>query len=459
MRYLHLTGLFLLAFGRPQAQPLPGLSSSNYAGIYRVLQNPSAAAASPYRYQVVLAAGLSTVNPTLFRYFNSNDYFAVLRLPYSNQLARDLRGVGSVTDAPATTSWSEIMGPSLLLRLGKAQAVALHTRLRSYLTGSSLPEPLAEAYRRGLYSRRLQPAAGSFDVRLANESYAEAGLTYGLQVFDGEWHRLRLGVTVRRLVAAQRRALTASGRFDLRDNAGTPEKTLVLQDVAFTSAFTAPRQPFRLSGDDLGHGWAYDLGATYEVGARTADRRHRSRAGLEDRRPAYVLRMAGALLNHGTLRYPAPTVRFGRFSQEVTSDELERFGNAPLNYLNARASGTSLATSETVRLPRTLHLEADLRLTPSLYVNALRVQHLGGQAVFPSHLVLTPRFEDEDSEVAVPVSVVGPDAKVAVGIAARLGPITVGLSDLSRFLNRNAENRSTVVWLGLSAWKLQSVKK
>ncbi|WP_266368997.1 DUF5723 family protein [Tellurirhabdus rosea] len=459
MRHSHLI-CFLFLFFSPllKAQPLPGLSSSNYGGLYRVLQNPSAAAGSRYRYHLIPAAGISTVNPTLFRYFNSNDYFGQLRLPYSDQLARDLRGIGSVTNAPATNGWSELIGPSVLVSLGRAHAIAVHTRIRSYLTGSSLPEPLTNAYRRGLYSRVLQPAEGSFDFNLANESYAEAGLTYGLQVFNGELHRLRIGGTLRRIVAAQRRTLTAAGQYAIQTNAGTNEKTLSIQNAAFMSQSSVPRQGFRLSGDDLGTGWAYDLGATYEIGYQTSDRRNRSAAGLDDLRPAYILRLSAALLNNGQIDYRSGTSQSGSFSQDFNQDELDRFGNAPLEYLASRSNSTGQYLAETVNLPRTMHLEADLRLSPAFYVNALRVQNLGGREVYPSQLIITPRFEDEDSEIALPVSFIGPDNRVAVGLSARLGPIAVGMSDLNHFFNRSAENRSTVFWLGISAWKLQSVK-
>ncbi|WP_234736532.1 DUF5723 family protein [Tellurirhabdus bombi] len=449
-----LTLLTSFAFSA-QAQFVPGLSSSNYGGLYRVLQNPSAAAGSRYRFQIIPAAGMATINPVVFKYLVSDDYMGTLRLPYSNQLARDLRAVGSLTDAPNTNSYSELIGPSALIRFGGVHGLALHTRMRNYVYGTSLPEPLTEAYRRGLGSRVLQPASGNFAFNLTNESYAEAGLTYGLVVFDGQLHRLRIGATGRRIVGAQRQSLNAAGGYAIRDVAGADEKALDFINAQYLGSYTVARQSFSLSGG-YGTGWAYDLGATYEIGYNRSGKTFDPHTTYTDDRPAYLLRLSASVMNGGSIKYPGSQAFAGSLSQSMNQETLDAFGNNPVDYLVANSTLPPRPSAEgatTVSLQRQLHLEADLRVMPAIYINAIKTTSItDGPKPLPDLFIITPRFEDEDAELAFPVSIIGEDKKVAVGMSARLGPISLGMSDLNHFINKKAENRSTLFWVGLSFW-------
>jgi len=441
----------LLACGSAFAQFPPGLTSSNYGGIYRVLQNPSAVAGSRYRYQFIPAALITTINPTAFRYLNSNDYVYTARLPYSNQLARDLRSVGSL-DGPRTQTVTDLIGPSFLLSLGRAGGLAVHTRLRSSLYGRGLPKSLTDAYRLGLYSRALQSADGPLDINLSHDSHLEAGLTYGLVLFDASWQRLKVGATVRRIVGAQRQTLNAQGTYRVRPDA----QALDLQNVLYVAEYTAARQGFqlqRVTGSDYGQGWAYDLGATYEIGRRTTGRSYNTETPMNDPRPAYILRLSAALLNGGDVRYPDGTIITGRLNRTLNQDELERFGDAPTDYLpNLAGSRSGVFQPGQSPLPRQVHLEADLRVARSFYVNALTVRQTGEFRPMNDFYVITPRFEDEDAEVALPISLIGPEQRVAVGASIRLGPIAFGFSDLNHFFDKGGRSRSSLFWVGVSGW-------
>ncbi|GAB3894745.1 hypothetical protein GCM10028803_10180 [Larkinella knui] len=440
------------------AQYQPGLVSSNYGGIHRMLQNPSSIAGSRYKFQVIAFTGTSSVN-SLYTKYIAKGFFQSIQLPYSQGLSLPLRTLGSITDAPRTTSYSEILGPSVLLNVDGNQTLALHTRLKSYLYGSSLPENLTEAYRNRLFYKNLQPSSGSFDFNLAHNSYGEIGLTYGLQVFDGHWHRLNVGATVRRIVGAQMTYLDARGNYAIRQTNGDVDKTLAITNLNYRLGQTTPRKDFGLSSvfsSAYGSGWGYDLGATYEIGRRTTGRGYNSDTPMKDPRPAYWLRLSAALMNGGSIKYPTGQVVTGSGQLTFQQEELEKFGDAPTDYLTVKSDNSPQKYSPgKVALPRMLHLEADMRLVPSFYVNGLLMNNLSSAArvQMPNMLIITPRFEDEDVEFGLPISILGPDNRVAVGMSTRLGPITLGFSDMGRLFSKKGDNRSSLAWIGLSVWK------
>lgn len=457
MKFIRLIATVLPLFASTFvfAQYQPGLMSSNYGGIYRMLQNPSSLGGSRYRYQVVIA-GNNTVNPYVFRYINTDDFLGMVRLPYSSNLRRDLRSFGSLTNAPNHNAYGEFIGPSLLVGFGKSHTIAVHTRLRSYLYGGSLPEPLTTAFRIALGARRLQPASGPLNLDMRQESYGELGFSYGLQVFDFDLHRLKAGATVRRIAGARRQFMVAQGNYVIRTTPNSTEKTLELQNVSFEQGSTAPGQNFTLSdvfSGEAGSGWGYDLGVTYELGRRTSGRGYNSDTPTADPRPAYLLRLSASLMNGGRIAYPAGQSVSGRYaSLSFDQERFETFGDAPGQFLpNQGATQVRTGTIEatTVALPRALHLEADLRLARSLYVNAISMRNLTSQVQLPDMLILTPRFEDEDMEFALPVTIL--NDKTAVGLSLRVGPVAFGVSDL-RIFSKNGDNRSAQLWLGLSVW-------
>ncbi|GAB3333207.1 hypothetical protein GCM10027299_40450 [Larkinella ripae] len=440
------------------AQYHPGLVSSNYGGIHRMLQNPSSIAGSRYKFQFVAFTGHSSVN-SLYTKYVAKGLFQTIQLPYSRGLSLPLRTVGSITNAPRTTAYSEILGPSFLINVDGNQTIALHTRMKSYLYGSALPENLTEAYRNRLFYRNLQPSSGNFDFGLAHNSYGEVGLTYGLQVFDGHWHRLKIGATIRRIVGAQLSYLNARGNYAILQNNGDVEKTLALTNLDYELGQTTARKDFSLGSvfsSAYGSGWGYDFGATYEIGKRTTGRGYNSQTPTKDPRPAYWLRLSAALMNGGSISYPAGQAVTGSGPLTFNQPELEQLGNAPMDYLTAKSDNSSQSYEPgKVALPRMLHLEADMRLARSFYVNGLSMNNLtsGATVRMPNMLIITPRFEDEDVEFGLPVSIIGPDSRVAVGMSTRLGPIHLGFSDMRRLFSKKGENRSSLVWIGFSVWK------
>ncbi|GAA4411885.1 hypothetical protein GCM10023187_38310 [Nibrella viscosa] len=450
----------LLATAATQAQHMPGLMGSNYGGVYRILQNPSAVAGSRYRYQVVGTIGSSITN-RYFRQMATNDFLHIIRIPYSDKLYRDLQSIGSLTEAPRHTVTSEIIGPSVLFSPDRRQAFALHTRMQSFVYGQALPLPLTRAYGYGLYDRRVTPGSGALNATIAQQQYAEVGLTYGLRVFEGKWHRLSVGATGRRLFGGVYRQLQLTGNYRIQQDV-TDEKSLVLDRFQYVLNSTAPRQEFQLSAPGYGTGWAFDAGVTYEIGKEISGRAYNAETPFADLRPAYLLRLSAAVMNSGSLRFSGSQSRelSGNSTRTVLfQKDLDRLGDDIVSQFPTVAPG---APSErpggamTIELPGMLHLEADLRLARSFYLNGTYLKNMsavsGSTASMPDRLIVTPRFEDADAEVAFPVSIIDGNQRVAVGMSARVGPLALGFSNLTSMLHKNGDHRGTYAWVGLSFW-------
>ncbi len=437
------------------AQHLPGLMSSNYGGICRMLQNPSAVAGSRYRYQVVIAAN-SSVSANYFRRPFSRDFLHLGLVPYQNDLDRDLRSIGSLTEAPRHAVYTEVIGPSLLFSPDRRQSVALHTRLRSYAWGEGFPLALTNAYGNQLFSKKVDPATGSFTGTIQQLQHAEVGLTYGLRVFEGKWHRLSAGATGRRLFGGSYRSLQLSGQYAILPKNAAGENTITLNNVNLDMTTTAP-QP---NAGNTGAGWAIDFGATYEIGKRITGRNYNADAPFADPRPAYLLRLSASVLNTGSVNLPAGTRTTGKSVQKtLTQADLDRIGNNPVDQLPSLV--TAQTSPETVarrqELPRLLNVEADLRLGRGFFMNGLLQRNLTDGPAYPTpnQTIITPRFEDEDTEFALPVSIIEGNERVAIGASVRLGPVTIGANDLIGILNKNGNHRASAVWLGLSIWGWQ----
>jgi Family of unknown function (DUF5723) len=436
-------------------QHLPGLMSSNYGGIYRALQNPSAVAGSRYKYQVVVGVN-SSVNSNYFLRPFSRDLLHLGLVPYQNDINRDLRSVGSLTDAPRHAIYTEVIGPSVLFSPDRRQSFALHTRVRSYGWGAGFPTDLTNAYGYRLISPKVVPTSGQFSGTIEQLQHAEVGITYGLRVFEGKWHRLSLGATGRRLFGGSYRSLQLSSQYAILPKNTSNESPISLTNLALDLTTTAP-QP---NVGNTGAGWAIDYGFTYEIGKRITGRNYNAEAPFADPRPAYLVRLSASVLNTGSINLPIGTRTTGTNSQKtLTQADLERIGNNPITQLPTLT--TAPKTTETLarqqELPRLLNVEADLRLGRGFFLNGLLQRNLtdGPNYATPNQTIITARFEDEDTEFALPVSIIEGNERVAVGASVRLGPMSVGLNDLVGLLNKSGSHRASAVWLGVSVWGWQ----
>jgi hypothetical protein len=477
-RYLWLVGGLAAAAAPARAQQVPGLVSSNYGGLYRATYNPATLGGSRYRWQLNLATPGSTINGRYFNFLGKNSLFYPLLAPHTtDELYGRSRTMGSVTQADPLHLVSDIRWPSLLVSPGRRHGLALQLRSRGYVQGETLPAGIRTLYTKRLDSPATPVEEGTWgDFRLLQQSFSEVSLSYGLLLLDLTAHKLRAGGTAKKIVGARVAYLrgTVAG-YQIRPTGKQPdEKELVLNEFSYESGYSHPNQPLNLRAltnpQQYAQGWGYDLGISYELGAVWEKGKIDN-----DARPGYLLRLAASLTDLGAIRYHTADSRVasGRQSRAVIGQStLETIADGSADGFMSVFPGQSVGTlAGEAQLPAALHLEADLQLFRSFFINASQTRRYGTPTgpldlLQPNVLTLTARFEGEDNDIAFPVSFIEGNTRPALGLAARFGPIFAGFSHFSGLLNRwpgppdgVVRIRSSYAYVGFSVWKLKKKKQ
>ncbi|SEJ58160.1 hypothetical protein SAMN04487995_5440 [Dyadobacter koreensis] len=453
------------------AQQIPGLVASNYGGLYRATENPSAIAGSRYKFQVNLGTIGSSINHRYFVFLGKNSLFYPLLAPHSkDELYGRSRTMGSLTDKDPIYLASEIRWPSAMFSIGKYQGVAFQLRTRGFVQGNNVPDDI-----RNLYFKRLDTGMdevarqewGNFN--LVQQSFSELSASYGVQILDLEAHKLRIGTTVKRIFGARIGYVTGSvNDFQVsRVAPGTDENQLILNEFSYESGYSQSNQKMKLgnlfNSDKYAAGWAYDLGATYELG----DYWHNEDEAF-DQSPTYLLRLAASLTDIGSIKYKTNNSRVVSGYQEqavIGQKELEIIGNEGADGLMNLYPETSDTTfSKNVRLPQAMHLEADIQLVKGFFVTLAQTKRFKPRTDNPLDLTqpnvftITPRFEDEDSDFAFPISFISGNKRVSLGAMAHFGPFFIGFSNINGLVKKGGA-RGSMAYLGFSVWKLKGWKK
>lgn len=457
------------------AQQIPGLAVSNYGGLYRATQNPSVLAGSRYKWQINLITAGSTVNNRYFYYFKTNAFLYPQLVPYSTkELYGRSRTLSSISQGDPLFVASEIRLPSVMFSVGENQGFAMQLRSRGFVYGHNLPRDIRRMYFKRLDSPDTPTGAGTWgDFDLSQQSFSEASFSYGLQLINLRSHKLKIGGTAKYLFGARASYLKGSAdRYEIIPKSGgeADDKELVLNDFTYESGYTHPVAPLKLSEltntQKYGSGWAYDLGATYELGSYW----HNLETD-DDARPGYFVRFSASLTDLGSIQYKSPDSRLisGNQSRTVISQkELitigDRGADGITEVLPVQKETTLLGDA---RLPASLRWDVDVQLVKSFFLNVSQNKRYGDaprsplDMTQPDALIITPRFENEDSDFAIPVTIIEGNKKVMLGAVARFGPIFAGFSNIGGFLNRKDADaqRATYLYIGFSAWKLKPRKE
>ncbi len=235
----------LLTFSISQAQQVPGLSLSNYGGLYRVTQNPSVLGGSRYKWQVNLVTTGSTINNRYFIFFGRNSFLYPLLVPHStDELYGRSRTMGSVTQGDPLYVASEVRWPSVLFSVGKSHGFAFQVRSRGFAQGNNIPKAIRTLYYKRLDSPATPTTSGTWgDFDLGQQNFSEASLSYGLQLVNLRSQKLKIGGTLKRVFGARVGYLRGSAdQYETRPVAGgeTDEKELVVKNFTYESGYSQP---------------------------------------------------------------------------------------------------------------------------------------------------------------------------------------------------------------------------
>ena len=468
MRFL-LGIILLVVSSASDAQHLLGLTPSNYAGTNALAHNPAFVADTRYKLYVNLVGNdISLIN----NYLSYTAPFSIIKL-FNNNVSSEFRNSrGQIVfkeeylaenlngkDKRANMS-GDLRGPSLLFTLNDKHAFALTSRMRYGVNIKDVTEPTARLMRYGPGNINVARLADDQHFKLNANGYTELGLTYGrVLVNDGDMF-IKAGISIKRLVGMfNLHVLNNNASFKVVPKPNTPNKVTVdvsNTDILYGYTKQEAYENFSLSlpwffgSKSAGGGWAADVGVVYEYRPDVGkydyrDEKHRKR--LDPSVNKYKYRLAVSLTDWGFLRYnnTAYANQFVVQGRTFLVDN-EKFKNIKdingiINGFNQTINTLDLPqkTDFSVAIPSSLQVSFDNQVRDNIYVNAVWIQNMVNSSRIgmaqQSLLAVTPRYESRWLELAVPLSLIDNYSRFSIGLAARLGPLTLGTDHLGGILN------------------------
>ncbi|NIJ50854.1 DUF5723 family protein [Dyadobacter arcticus] len=459
--------LLNLIFTASYGQQIPGLENSNYGGIYRATYNPSIIGGPRHKWQINIGTLGGSINYRYFRFVGENSLLYPLLAPRSTkELYGRSRTMGSLTYKDPVYLVSEIRWPSAMIALGKYQGLALQFRTRGYAKASNIPEPI-----QNLYFYRLD-TGGTPDINnqqwgdfsLVQQSYSDVSLTYGAQLLDFDSHKLRIGGTIKRVFGARIGFVVGSAdSYSLNPVAANSESSeLTISNLSYQSGYSAPTRKNGLgnlfNADKTGAGWAYDLGASYELGSYWGKSKE-----VYDESPEYLIRLGASLTDVGSIKYRTADSRVisGRAAESVIGQQqLETISDrGPEGFMSLFPAENDSIFRRDVQLAQAVHFEADIQLVKGFFLTLSKTKRFksrDGQPLdvyMPNSFTITPRFEDEDSDFAFPITFIQGNNRPSIGAMGHFGPIFLGFSSVNGLMKKGGA-RGSMVYIGFTAWKL-----
>lgn len=458
--------LALITSSLLHAQDLPGLSASNYGGLYRATYNPSVLGGSRYKWQLNVGTINSTISNRYFLYFGRNSLlYPALASKTSRQLYGRSRTMGSLTNEDVIQVSSVFHLPSFMISVNKIHGLAVQVRSRGFVQGAGIPADIKMLYSKRLDTPKEAGGSGSWGpFHLKQHSFTEIAFSYGIQLLDSPEHKLRAGATVKYLTGGRTSFIEGSvGDYSFEAVGATGENQVTLHDFSYRAGYTNPVMKPGFSDltdkQKYGQGVGFDAGVSYEIGSYW----YRDDEG--DSRPGYVLRLAGSVNDIGHINYQtASSDQFsgGADRWEMAQREMETIADYGPEGMRTLFGGNPAGTFRGKgMLPAMYHLEADLQLFKAFFIYASRSQSIRSapgdnllSVTMPNVFTIAPRWEDEKSDYSFPISFIEGRKKVTIGLTGRVGPFHLGFSNFLGLFK--GDSRGGYGYAGISLFHLKT---
>ncbi|WP_116125013.1 DUF5723 family protein [Lewinella sp. IMCC34183] len=434
-RFLFLFMLSGLAAGL-SSQSFPGLSTDNFGGVNTLLLNPANAAANRVGFEIHLAsASLGVAND----YVGLEGYEDIDNLDWGNGLSRH------PSDDNRLYTDVDVLGPSLLIGLGKKAGLGLVSRVRTVYDiegfDGRLLEGLEDSFDElGDYTATLR------DHRSGLHSWGELAAVLGVVLFDNGTSTLKAGGAVKSLRGVGS-VYTRSTSLDVEYD-GSRERLTTRGDFTYGTTGDFDFEDAELDDqlsyltEPAGTGLGFDVGLAFEW---------RSEAPKPGRAyQPYRLRLGLSLTDVGSISYDGGEEAAYVADAVIPTDDIE--GEDLVDVLDRYYDGTYSDGPGNFQLPTALNLQADVRLAGKLYVAALARTPMGGSDGDPGSTVQTtltvvPRLETKWLSLYAPARFGGVEG-TTVGAGLRLGFFTLGSTSVLSHLLTDT-NYSVDVYAGV----------
>ena len=453
---LFFTPLFSLAVSVAFSQDYFSYGNSNYGGVLQLFSNPASAAGSKLKVDVLLGGFEATFNNSWGAV--KKDALSFPNLPDSwknhtpnvpDNIYKNFEWQGKNNNKEALLE-QRLLLPSVLVRLNSKNSIAFSCSMRQIGNISGISPALANLFEKEFDLSVLQnnPVQNK-NFSAIRMSWMEYGLTYARAMGKGA-HRLKAGITPKLLQGLE------SSYFWLRDLnfLFSNKDTLSYLDVDFTTAHSARTgSALDITGnfsDRLSRAapmrLGLDLGLIYEW--------HRSPRSTEENAPAeksngtaasnYKLKAGIALVDLGKIRFQKEP-NYYEMSFSLRQSDIIRYLSAENvhmidSLLHHDFPSNTGADNFTVLMPTALNTQLDYALTRRFFLNLST--HLTGfhkteffRVRNYSAVCFSPRYESYWVDAALLFTWQAISAKrgqrITPGVNLRLGPLSVGSSDLT----------------------------
>ena len=438
-----------------QGQEQLGMRLSNYSGVNGMLFNPAHNLTSgmPWDVNLVSAYGFVENNymfienasiPEVLRYREDPTWIPAFDAENPNNLEPgefiiDFRDNGRRRYADVH---SGITGPSFMVNLPSGHTFGFFTGLRFAATAQNIPNVLS------YYKYDGKPFYLPFNIdpfESALLGWGEIGLNYGLKLPTNRDGVFGFGLNLKFLQGLEGAYFESLLPVDLTK---LPGDTITSNVASLRYGYTNSNT----DGGDFspafnGIGIGVDLGIVYAQG-EVGD--------------TYQWKFGASILDVGGIRFNKNAQRHQTVINKdvfVPSAEYEfngitsldtvvwQFSEDALGNQNASFAGSDFQ----IFLPTALSLQFDYAFTEQIFVNATLVQRIPVPGIAPQRsniLALTPRFEHRWFEASLPISFYN-YGHLRVGLAARLGPLILGVDNLAGYFGEVEELSGGDLYLGL----------
>ncbi|MEM9142395.1 MAG: OmpA family protein, partial [Bacteroidota bacterium] len=184
--------LVLVTFGL-KAQSYIGFMTDNYSGVNRVINNPANIADTPFTFDINLV-GASTIF--------GND-------AYSSESLSILTGddfefpdslMESFTEDNFAYSYSDILGPSVMVNINAKNTIALYTRARAIINASDIDGAQIDQFADDFDADTDDFIINNLNSSAVAHGWGEVGLSYARVFKDDNEHFFKGGATIKYLV-------------------------------------------------------------------------------------------------------------------------------------------------------------------------------------------------------------------------------------------------------------------